>query len=254
MSKEKGTALTSEERLLVRKIGDLLARSEKTYTVLYSHFLTPAEQGVIAEQNFRNGTVSFVGGYEDAERRLCRLCAEEYCADNGAPVILYHITATAHDAVISHRDVLGSLMGLGIKREMLGDISAKGNEAWVFCHSDVSGLVEMELDKISRYRVEISVCEVSQLPPPETEALSINVSSLRLDSICAEGFGLSRTKAAEFIKSGAVSVNWGICCQPDREICDGDSISLRGRGKIRAGRITGVSKKGRLFVEIHRYI
>ena len=92
--------------------------------VLYSHFLTPAEQGVIAEQNFRNGTVSFVGGYEDAERRLCRLCAEEYCADNGAPVILYHITATARDAVISHRDVLGSLMGLGIKREMIGDILA----------------------------------------------------------------------------------------------------------------------------------
>lgn len=158
------------------------------------------------------------------------------------------------DAVISHRDVLGSLMGLGIKREMVGDILVNGNAAQFFCHEAVCDYIEMNLQKTNRYRVKIKRGEISDIPKPKTETVSINVSSMRLDSVCAECFGLSRTKAAEAIKRGEVSVNWLIRYDTDAQVSRGDKLSMRGKGKVEIVGVTGVSKKGRLFAEVKKYV
>ena len=243
-----------EEKILLRKIDDLMRRSRKTYSALYSHFLTPAEQALVMKADEFYGAVSLCGGYDEAERRLCRVQTEEYAEDSGAPIRLYHIKATAADAEFSHRDILGSLMGLGIKREMVGDIITDGSSAQFFCHSSVSEFIELNLQKVGRYRIKISVGTLNEPPVLQTEKVMINVSSMRLDSICAESFGVSRTKAAELIKKGFVSVNWLVCENISKEVSDGDKISMRSKGKVRIGGITGTSKKGRLFVDIFKYI
>ena len=243
-----------DEKILLKKINDLIHRSEKTYSVLYSHFLTPAEQTLLSRVEEFYGMISFDGGYPDAERRMCRVKCDEYAYDEGLPAALYSVDISDSDAEISHRDVLGSLMGLGIKREMIGDISVNGNTAQFFCQSSVCDYVEMNLQKIGRYRVKIKRGVLSDIPEPETKTVSINVSSMRLDSVCGECFGLSRTKAAEAIKRGEVSVNWLIRYDGDKEVCAGDKLSMRGKGKVEIAGITGMSKKGRLFVEIKKYI
>lgn len=243
-----------EEKILLRKTADLIHRSQKTYSVLYTHFLTPAEQTMLSGVEEFLGVISFVGGYPDAERRLCRIQTEEYANDKGLPIVLYSVTATAPDAEISHRDVLGSLMGLGIKREMVGDILAGGRGAQFFCHASVCDYVEMNLRKIGHYNVGLKRAELSELPEPKTQTVNINVSSMRLDSVCGECFGLSRTKAAEEIRKGTVSVNWLVCCDTSCEICGGDKISMRGKGKIEIVGVTGVSRKGRLFVDVLKYM
>ena len=109
-------------------------------------------------------------------------------------------------------------------------------------------------DAYLRERIrENGVIELSDIPEPEMKKVSINISSPRLDSICAECFGLSRTKAAEAIKKGLVSINWQICDNVSRELTGGERISLRGKGKVRFSGITGKSKKGRLFAQIEKY-
>ena len=243
----------AQEKLLLRKTADIISRSERTYSVLYSHFLTPAEQLLLGRVDEFMGKISFEGGYEEAERRMCRVRTDEYQPDEGAPMELLGISATAPDAEINHRDVLGSLMGLGIKREMIGDIIITEKGALVFCDSTVSSYIEMNLESIGRYRVSIKPSELSDIPEPEMKKVSINISSPRLDSICAECFGLSRTKAAEAIKKGLVSINWQICDNVSRELTGGERISLRGKGKVRFSGITGKSKKGRLFAQIEKY-
>ena len=250
----KKYANNDEEKILLKKTDDLIHRSEKTYSVLYSHFLTPAEQTLLSRVEEFYGIISFDGGYPDAERRMCRVKHDEYACDEGLPAVLYSVEITDSDAEISHRDVLGSLMGLGIKREAVGDIFANGNKAQFFCHKSVCDYVEMNLQKIGRYRIKIKRGELSDIPEPKTETVSINVSSMRLDSVCGECFGLSRTKAAEAIKKGEVSVNWLIRCDTDREVYAGDKLSMRGKGKVEIVGVTGTSKKGRLFAEIKKYI
>lgn len=241
-----------EEKILLRKIYDCLQKSEKTYTAVYSHFLTPAEQTLIGAVDEFRGFVQFVGGYEDAERRLCRVSENEYCQDDGVPIKLYKVHAPQAD--FSHRDILGSLMGLGIKREMVGDIQADGETAYFFCHQSVATFIEVNLKKIGRNHITLSESNSAVMAEPKTIDKNINVSSLRLDSVSAECFGLSRTKAAECIRQGLVSVNWLICTDTAKELKSGDKISLRGKGKARIGEVSGISKKGRLFVDIQVYI
>lgn len=244
----------SEEMILLRKINDLITKSRREYAVMYSHFLTPSQQALIMRVNEFFGAVSFEGGYEESERRLCRVQTDEYCTDSGLPVVLLRAEATAKDAELSHRDVLGALMGLGIKREMIGDIIADGNSPCFFCHETSAQYIELELAKIGRYNVKVSRTELTDLPEPKFETRHINVSSMRLDCISAEGFGLSRSKAAELIKKGEAAVNWLTVQEPSKEIHPGDRLSLRGKGKLCVVDISGTSKKGRLFVEIKRYI
>ncbi len=241
-----------EEKILLRKIYDCLQKSEKTYTAVYSHFLTPFEQTLIGMVDEFRGTICFEGGYEDAERRLCRISENEYCQDDGVPIKLYKVYAPQAD--FSHRDILGSLTGLGIKREMIGDIQASGDTAYFFCHQSVAIFVEANLRKIGKSHITLSESSSAVMAEPKTTDKSINVSSMRLDSVAAECFGLSRTKAAEYIKQGLVSVNWLVCTDTAKELKAGDKISLRGKGKARIGEISGVSKKGRLFVDIQIYI
>ena len=113
-----------EEIMLLRRVNDLVQKSRREYSVCYSHFLTPSQQALLNRVEEFLGLIRFEGGYEDAERRLCRVSADEYCTDGGAPILLLRAEASADNAELSHRDVLGSLMGLGLKREMIGDILA----------------------------------------------------------------------------------------------------------------------------------
>lgn len=241
----------SDEAILLRRINDMIRQSEKHYTAVYSHFLDPAQQAVISSCPDFSGKISFDGGYDDAERRLCRAACEEYCSDSGTPVFVFMAEATDRHAELSHRDVLGALMGLGIKREMIGDILTDGRRAWFFCHNSAADYISLSLTTISRYSIKLSVSVPDEIPKPGLVSRKINISSMRLDCIVAEGFGMSRSKSAESVKKGLVSVNWLVCTDPSREIHTGDRISLRGSGKLEVGNISGTSKKGRLFLEIH---
>ena len=240
----------SEEKILIRKINDLVNKSRKEFTVTYSHFLDPAQQALLSRIEEFYGLISFEGGYEDAERRLCRICTDEYCADEGAPIVLLKAVIPARSGEPTHREILGSIMGTGIKREMVGDILPNKNEPMFFCHSMSVQHIELELHKIGRANAEISRCTLTDIPETPLKERQINVSSMRLDCIAAEGFGMSRSKAAEYIKKGVVAVNWIITPDTSKEIKSGDKISLRGKGKIRIGEITRTRKKGRIFLQI----
>ncbi len=239
-----------EETLLLRRINDLLNQSRKQYSAVYSHFLDPAQQMLIGTVDEFSGYIDFVGGYDDAERRLCRVCCEKYCNDEGSPIVIFSVSPTMKGVQLSHRDVLGSLMGLGIKREMIGDIITGGNTAQFFCHSSAAEHVELSLEKISRYNVTLKRISTADIIPPAYKERTINVSSMRLDCIASECFGISRSKAAEQIKKGLAAVNWTVTTDVSKEIKPGDRITLRGKGKANITSISGVSKKGRLFVTI----
>lgn len=243
-----------DNRLLLRHINDLIRLSQKEYSVTYSAFLDPAQQALVLSVEEFRGSISMDGGYEDAERRLCRIRTDEYNTDSGLPVVLFTARAGMKDALLSHRDILGSLMGLGIRREMIGDILPDGSQPQFFCLSEIAGFIELNLTKIGRQSVTLTRSSTVNLPEQAYENKTVNVSSLRLDSVCAEAFGLSRTKAAECIRKGLAALNWIVCTDPSHEVKSGDKISLRGKGKAEVGDVSGISKKGRLFLEIRKKI
>ena len=44
------------------------------------------------------------------------------------------------------------------------------------------------------------------------------------------------------------------CEKPDKSVAEGMKIAMRGSGKFKIEKVNGQTKKGRISVEIHRYL
>jgi RNA-binding protein YlmH len=151
---------------------------------------------------------------------------------------------------------MGAALGLGIKREWLGDIRLVEDGAYLFCLPSVERLLLEELDKVGRVGVKARPCPLSDIPPLERKVkkVTFTVKSLRLDAVAGSMFGLSRTAAADLIRMGAATVNYEPCLHVDAPVKEGDVISLRGHGKGVLVQEGGKSRKDRQFMEAEIYI
>ena len=245
-----------ENNELYKRIDDLSARAERRGIVTKTAFLTPAEQYTL-RQYYRGENLVLTGGQPDCERQMA-FFLPSFAEPNDLD-ISEHIRAVrieTHFGTPGHRDYLGAVLGLGVKRESLGDLRIRDNVAYVFCMPAVETLLSEELKKVGRFGVTVSSCALSDVPPPvvRVKTVSFTVKSLRLDAVTGEIFGLSRTAAAEAIRMGGVQLNYALCEKTDAAVKEGDVLSLRGHGKGRLKTIGGLSKKGRLFIEAELFL
>jgi RNA-binding protein YlmH len=155
---------------------------------------------------------------------------------------------------LSHRDFLGALMGLGIERDLVGDIIPREGSCDMVLLKEIVPYVLQNLT--SAGRASLSLTEVPEAEAKEAEfrVLRDTVASLRLDAIVGCGFGLAREKAAAAIRAGKVAVNGMECLKPDKPVEAGTRISLRGLGKMELSEVGGLSRKGRTQIVIKRFI
>lgn len=243
---------------LIRRAEDLCRRCEKTAGVTHTAFLTPAEQFALEKwaKTAPDCNMLLTGGTEENERRAAFFLPFYMDADVfDASEYISALRARAHFGAPTHRDYMGAILGLGIKREWLGDIWVDGEEAVIFVMQSVERHVADGLEKVGRYGVKLQKAELNELTPPERKVkrISFSVKSMRLDAVLAGMFGLSRTAAASHIAEGAASLNYSECLKNDAVVSPGDVISLRGCGKGTVSELGGVSRKGRLFVEAEIY-
>ncbi len=242
--------------LLKAKIQDKLSRSKTKNIPTAIGFLDPAEQA-LAKSVLPPGERFFLsGGYDGAERKFL-FFLPDYLEEEYFDVSEY---IKAFSAIVpfgkpTHRDFLGSVLGLGIERECVGDILV-GDESIILLDKKIAPFVFENLKKVGRLGVflkEISFDEIKPNDEPYVE-VSATVASLRLDALCASAFKISRTEAASAIESGLVSKNWIHCENASETLAEGDLISFRGRGRAKIAVVGGVSKKGRTFVNFKVYI
>lgn len=246
------------EKLLIAKAEDVVKLSEKYFSVRHSEFLTPAEAAIIKEKNV-SGYESrqvFLGGYDDAERVMFVSYPDflEECPVGG---IISALEITGRDiSSLRHRDFLGSIMGLGIKREKIGDILVCEGKTFVFASCDIARYIAENLTKIGNcgIRTEIKNIEDIDVPEKKTEDISGTVQSLRLDSVLSTALKTSRSKAVDFIQSEKVHVNWKVIKDTSYQPKDGDIISVRGFGRFCLCSVNGTTKKGRLSITLKKYI
>lgn len=179
----------------------------------------------------------------------------DYIYDNDytLPISAIKITYTKK---VSHRDVLGSLMSLNIKREFIGDILIFDTYCYVYVLDSMLDFISANLTKIANQTAFIHIVDLSEIENVEIEfkLISDTVKSLRFDSIVSSGFKISRSDAVNFIKAGKVFLNSREIIKPDYKVEEGDKISIKGKGKIEFLSIGGTSKKDRIFIEIKKYI
>ena len=199
--------LSEEERYLSAHIADMQRLAVKSGVPRFSMFLNEREAAV-ARYAVR-GELAFFGGYDGAARTVCGVLegtyAQEMSLEDVFPVGAVTFTFRKSDK-LTHREFLGALLSLEIKRELLGDILVAEGYAVVFVYETAIELVS-RVDRIGRVGVTAEVGITKPLPEQKMERRDVTVSSLRLDCIVAAAANTSREKSAALIKSGMVSAD-----------------------------------------------
>ena len=246
-------SLDSRHSLILAHIYDMAMQSGKYCRAVYGDFLSENSAGlVLSRKSALPLDPVFFGGYEDAERQMIAFIPDY--EEAFFPILAVRVE-TPNIKKLSHRDFLGSVLGLGIKREKCGDIIINEDCAYILLDSDVASFVANGLTKVGREGVRAQLIPTDEIRTRKKEYKSITgtVSSLRLDAVISLFAGKGRSKAAEVISGGLVFVN-GICVQkPDFRLSDGDILSLRGKGKTTL-RIGGTSKKDRTFITLDTWV
>ena len=198
----------------------------------------------------------FRGGWDDAKRVFLCILPDYMSAEeqDRYPVFCCYFRFR-HCDKLSHRDFLGSIMALGVKRDAVGDILVKDGEAVVFTTETVSQLILTEITKIGRIGVRVTQEFVEPFPfVQEFELLEGTVSSLRLDCLVAFIANLSREKTALLINAKNVNINHFECIDVSKNVCQKDILSIRGHGRFILDEIGSTTRKGRIKITVKKYI
>ena len=247
-----------EERLLIARAEDMVKLSEKHCCLKNTDFLTPSEAVIIKNSLVRGyeSKQEFFGGYPEAERVMF-ISDPDFLEGYDVDDFLCALVITGRDiGSLSHRDYLGSILGLGIKREKIGDILVSEKETIVFADSEIAGFITDNLTKIGRVGIHIERKEIKEISVPEKKTVKISgtVQSLRFDAVLSTALKTSRSKAVQLIESEKASLNWSVCTASARNMNEGDVFSARGFGRFKLESVAGLTKKGRVSIEILKYV
>ena len=254
----------TENELLISYIEDKIRQTEEQYRITSTGFLSPQEKSQAALCCRRNGARHiFCGGYPDAERAVL-LLLPDYIEnpelfvpeETDNPLFLLRCTAPQGARALTHRDYLGSLLALGIKRDVIGDILVGKGGADIIVLKSIAPFLAENYTKAGSVPLSCKAAAIGELaaPEPHIEEMRESVASVRLDNMLDAAFGISRTEAASAISHGLVYVNDIEASKPDARLAPGDKLVLRGHGKAVFREICGTTRKGRLSVLIERYI
>jgi len=194
------------------------------------------------------------GGFEGAVRAIYGFCADaDALTDDVFPIETVAIRWRRQDR-IGHRDILGTLMSLQIKRETIGDILVGEGVAVVFTVPAVAPLLAREIVKIGGVGVVCTQERPAVLPAVCLRPMQGIAASLRLDCIVAMVTKQSRSEAARLIRGSCVSRAGQTITEPSREISEGESLSIRGWGKYVLRSVGAATRSGRYHISYEQYI
>lgn len=252
----------TKDELTLAKIEDKITQSRDGWYVTATGFLDSHEQALAKKAAMHAAGVRTLmyGGYDDAERRMlvcipADLPISDKEATEGLAMVL-RVTKPAMSSALSHRDYLGSILGLGIERRLTGDILVRDDGADIFIAPEIADFLLREYHQAGRAAVKTGVVAAGDVIIPEMrcEIIKDTVSSVRLDSVVSSAFRISRNTAAEAVRSGLVSVDHAECLKVDAKVEEGSVLVLKGKGKAILEEIGNESKKNRTWIRIKRFV
>lgn len=259
-----------EHALLFARLDDMCGRADKGELV-YSAFLSPRELRAALDhlcyKGMRERILCF-GGYNDAERQRIFLLPDYISDASGYSDISLYFEREPIEALricgsgyrkLTHRDYLGSLLALGIERDVLGDIVFEAEDSFgaiLFCDSVICDFLLTQLTYVASDAVKVSRTEISEDFVPYRNFLRISdtVSSARIDCVVAALCSLSREKARAAVLSETVEVDFAPEIRPDRQISAPCIVSVRGYGRYRINAVSEQTRKGRLRLSADKYL
>jgi len=247
------------ERQFVERMIDLAERADDRQSPQLTDFLDP-RQAKIAEnvsRSYADVSLFLQGGHTDAERQRA-LFVPSYWQVEPADfeLVFLRIEIPGEYVKLAHGDYLGALLGLGLKRGKIGDLSVHDDGCDLVVTRDIADYIRLHLSQVGRATVHLTEVEPAQFIHHQVQFAEkeFTVMSLRVDAVAGEAFGLSRSKVVDPIKGGKLQLNWQVTDNPAMPVEEGDVISLRGYGRIKVLEVGGLSKKGRTVLKIGKFL
>ncbi len=250
--------LDAEKRIL-----ELAERSVREQRYIFSDFMGMSELAVYyALRDGRRapelaGTQAF-GGIADAERCLIRFGDKELLGyEEDYPIALIRVRPVRQKFAdtLSHRDFLGSVLGLGLEREKTGDIFIRENEGYIFVLESIADYILANLEYVKHTKVKTDRCrDIPEGLVRKLEEMQLIVSSNRIDAIVAKLYRISREEALKLFHEERVYLNGRPLSRNAKGLTEGDVISVRGYGRFTFLGEGGNTKKEHLYVHLGVYV
>lgn len=248
-----------DEKPFIDKADEWLMKAAYDHQVKRTDFLDPRQAFILSglQNRYDNIQVVLDGGYPEAERKRALIMPDYRQADaeESGISLLKIYSHDARFAELDHGDFLGAILGLGIKREKIGDLHPSESVCYCLAASEIVEYLDMHLRAVHRVSVLTDIVPLAELVPVKTEfdVVSFTVASLRLDAVVGDVYRLSRAKVLQPIQAGRCKVNWKVEENPARELQADDVVSLQGFGRFKLLEVEGPSKKGRIRVKAGKY-
>lgn len=249
-----------DERGFAEKMIDWLERAATQHQLRRTDFLDPRQAHIVETlvRRYPNLQMRLDGGYPQAERQRM-IIAPDYMDIQSQDMGIRLLSIESNDTKIAdldHGDYLGSMLGLGLKREKIGDLHVSEQGCQCLVTEELADFIHLHLQQVHRVHVMTSIVAIDQLQPiiPKLQEMNLSVASMRLDGIVSDVCRLSRAKVMVPIKAGRCKVNWKIEEDPSRPLVEGDTISMKGFGRFVVVNVQGETKKGRIRLTIAKYV
>lgn len=246
-----------DDRDLGERILDKIDLVKERNQQIATKFLNPHQQKIakkileqISEINYK-----IDGGYSKAERKRILIFPDYLFPDHQTvPLAFYQIEGNFDFVNLSHRDFLGSIMGLGVQRDYVGDIIIFDDFAQVIVGSEITDEIELNLSSVNEVPIKTSKIDRDDIKfkPENYKEILATVASMRLDAIISAGFGESRSRSSQYITSGKIKLNWKEVDDVSADVEVGDMISFKGRGRLHVAKNRGKSNRGRIKLKLKR--
>lgn len=254
-----------KDKLLISKLIDKIRFCETKNKIQTTDFLDEREQKLL--ENFLKSQKIYnyflTGGFEEAERKILVIYPEKLTdiiqninLDEYINSIRITLPNEMHGEY-AHKNYLGGLMKLGISREKIGDILVDDNGADILVMPEMLKFLNTNIPSLTRFsKSKIEQIQLENLRKIElkTQTVKITVASMRLDNIVSELAKCSRGKANELLAQERVLLNHEMIEKSSKEVKENDIVTIRGKGRFVVKSVVGNNRKGRLFIEVEKFI
>jgi RNA-binding protein YlmH len=248
-----------DEHHFVDKASEWVERAAKQHAVKRTDFLDPRQAFIL--NTIVNGHPDvhcrLDGGYSEAERKRV-IVAPDYRLLDEEDMGIRVLSVTSGDGkflTLEHGDYMGAILGLGMKRDKVGDIHVLEGGCHCLVSEDAADYLHLNLSQVHRVHVQTELLPLDQLKisSAQLEELQLSVASMRMDGIVSDVFRLSRAKVLAPIQAGRCRVNWKPEEDPSKPLKEGDMVSMQGFGRFKVIAVEGATKTGRIRVKIGKF-
>ncbi len=254
-----------EDKILLAQVLDKIEFSNQRDKLEYTDFLDMYQISLVRNFMKKIEFTNYIlyGGFENAERNILIIYPEKYDKNmiekNYSKIlkVIRVILGEEEKGKYCHRNYLGGIVKLGIKREKVGDILVSDDGADILVKEEMADSLKQELGTLTRFEnAKFELIELNNLRKQEikVEELNIIVPSLRLDNFVSDLAKTSRSKATNIIDSERVFINGQNETKVSKQVKIGDIITIRGKGRFVVKEFCGNTRSGRFIVKIEKYI